>query len=470
MDDKLDKNVLAQIQPFQGLPDQTGDIIPGGGTLQKVETSYTTAVAVQKPRSLSTVVVNVLQEAQLAGAAFYYKWSVKTKQGPRTIQGGSIDLARSIARNFGNCVVDIEEAYETPTHFRFKSSFIDLETGLTWPRLFRQRKGQSMGMSDTERQEDIIYQIGQSKSQRNAVFQGVPGWLVSKAIEAAEKAEVEGIKSEGIEFARAKVVDYFAKYGVDRDRLEFKIGKSADGWNEMDIADLRAAATAIREGREKIEVIFPQVEPQEKPEKAKTEVKVEKEPEKPVPQDPDPSAGVPGPAPPIEDISLNNRETWIRLGAKNFKKYVLARVDQLDSMSAESLKEIKAKWARFFDAESWPQIEIGGDVSREGEPGEPPPISDSDVPPTLQKSEGEYKDGIGKTVPVESGEVSPLNSDELAATDEYLELEVLMEKYPATYLKITKGNKPNTMDSVKMAIDLIETSVANDPRNKMPDA
>ena len=265
----LDAQVLGEIQPFQGSPVAGSEIIQAGGVLQKVETQYTTAVAVQKPRSLTTVVKNVLEEARLARSAFYYKWSVKGSKRP--IQGGSIDLARSIARNFGNVAVDIIEEPETVTHFKFKAVFIDLESGLNWPRLFRQRKGMNTGMADKERAEDIIFQIGQSKAQRNAVFQGVPGWLVDKAIEVAEQAEVDGIKHEGIEIARIKVINFFTQYGTDQDRIEAKIGKKADKWTEVDIADLRASATAIKEGRTSVDEIFPKIE--EKKETTQKDVK-----------------------------------------------------------------------------------------------------------------------------------------------------------------------------------------------------
>jgi hypothetical protein len=280
----LDQNALNQIQPFQGLEVRGSELVEAGQVVQKVETPYTTAVAVQKPRSLTTVVKNVLEEARLARSAFYYKWTVKGSSRP--IQGGSIDLARSIARNFGNVAVDIIEEPESVTHFKFKAVFIDLESGLNWPRLFRQRKEMNTGMRDKGRAEDIIFQIGQSKAQRNAVFQGVPGWLVDKAIETAEEAEISGIKHEGIDIARIKVLEFFAQYGADQDRIEAKIGKKVGKWTERDIADLRAAATAIKEGRTSVNEIFPQVEEEKKesPAEKKKSAKKSTSKKKPTPK------------------------------------------------------------------------------------------------------------------------------------------------------------------------------------------
>jgi hypothetical protein len=268
----LDQTVLDAIQPFNGVapvPSDAGQIIAGGGAMQQVKTSYTTAVAVQKPRSISRVANNVLQEASLAGAAFYYRWEVwdKKKKEMVPIQGPSIDLAMCIARNFGNCVIDIE-AQETPSHYMIKGILIDLETGFTCPRLFRQRKSQGLGKFDQDRQEDILFQIGQSKAVRNAIVHAMPSWLLDKAIETAQAAELASIKPENIHIARTRVISFFSKYGADPERIEAKIGRPADAWTPQDIVDLRGMATGLKEGRVSVDELFPPVAAEQPPEGA----------------------------------------------------------------------------------------------------------------------------------------------------------------------------------------------------------
>ena len=64
---------LAKIQPFSGTPvELTGAerMLEEGKAIQKVQTPYTTAIAVQKPRSIARYVSNVLEECGLAGASF----------------------------------------------------------------------------------------------------------------------------------------------------------------------------------------------------------------------------------------------------------------------------------------------------------------------------------------------------------------------------------------------------------------
>lgn len=261
----LEEKQLSNIVPFSGLPQEmtpTEQIIKQGGAMQRVQTAYTTAVAVQKPRSIGRTVKNVLEEAKLAGSAFYYRWEVKNQKTNRTsvVQGASIDLAMCIARNYGNCALDVD-VEETITHFHFKGYFIDLETGFTVPRLFRQRKKQNIGSKyDADRAEDIVFQIGQSKAQRNAIVKACPNWLIEKAIETARNAEIANIKPENLVITRASVLDYFERYGVSQDRIEAKIGLPVDQWTAENIVDLKAAATALKEGRISAEELFPPVE------------------------------------------------------------------------------------------------------------------------------------------------------------------------------------------------------------------
>lgn len=246
-----------ELTPFQGINES--EVYLGERALQKVKTAYTTAVAVQRPRSIERIANNVLYESKLAGSAFYYRWEVKNnKTGRKSIvQGASIDLAMCIARNYGNCVVDVE-ASETSTHYMIKGIFIDLETGFTVPRLYRQRKNQNIGSKyGDDRAEDIVFQIAQSKAQRNAILKAMPAWLIDRCIEVAREAEVSQIKPENIALARAKVLEFFGKYGISLERIEDKMEREIDSWTAEDIVDLRAAATALKEGRITPEDLFP---------------------------------------------------------------------------------------------------------------------------------------------------------------------------------------------------------------------
>jgi hypothetical protein len=259
MNETLEPEVMDGIKPFNGIPQTGTEMIQSGKTIQRVQTGYTTAVAVQKPRSLTEFQNRVLEEAAIAGADFYYSWEVKTKGGGKAVvEGGAIGLAMCMHRNFMNCAID-GKVEETPTHYIFTAVFVDLETGSTITRLFRQRKAQNIGNYDVDRKEDIAFQIGQSKAIRNVILAAMPSWMTKKAIEAAKEAEIAGIQN--IADARSKAVKYFLdEFSISKDRVEKVIGKSADDWSAADLAGLKGTITAIKEGRVKPEEAFPPIE------------------------------------------------------------------------------------------------------------------------------------------------------------------------------------------------------------------
>lgn len=261
-DKGLDMEIMDRITPFSGpVPKaESGmDALAAGVSMQRVQTPYTTAVAVQRPRKISIVAQNVYEEAELAGKSFYYGWDVTDrKSGKKTrVEGPSIDLAMCIARNYGNSAIDIQ-AEETPTHYMIKGVFIDLETGFTAPRLFRQRKSQSMGEGmNAERQEDIVFQIGQSKAIRNAIIKTMPAWLIEKAIEKAKS--MEGRNVINLKSSIAEAITYFSEKDISKERLEAYIGRESDAWLKSDIVNLKGVATALQEGRVSAHDVFPEV-------------------------------------------------------------------------------------------------------------------------------------------------------------------------------------------------------------------
>jgi len=219
--------------------------------LQRVKTEYVTAVRVQKARDFQRVVAAVINEARMAGASFYYYWEQFDKKKGKMvpIEGPSVDMAMSFARNYGNCAVEIEEE-ETATHFKFKACFIDLESGFTLPRLFRQRKGQSLGNKmDQGRQEDVIYQLAQSKAQRNAIVKAMPEWLKEQAMAEAKAAEQRKVQTQNIQPVIQKILDFFAQYGIPKETIEANRTRPVESWTPEDIVHLRGMATAIKENR-----------------------------------------------------------------------------------------------------------------------------------------------------------------------------------------------------------------------------
>ncbi len=232
------------------------------GALQ-VKTAYATAVHVQIPRDLasgrpSSVLARVLREAEICGEDFIYSMTFRTKEGPSVVEGVSIDGAMIMARNYGNCATDVEIVEEGPAHWVMRAVFIDLETGFTEPRLFRQSKGTVQGKFDAERKLDMAFQICQSKAKRNVIVRAMPAWLVAKAVDAAKASAAAKIKDLPGEIDRA--LKAFGDLGVDQARMEKRIGAPIAQWNARDVVKLKATYRAVKDRQTTAENEFPAVE------------------------------------------------------------------------------------------------------------------------------------------------------------------------------------------------------------------
>lgn len=232
------------------------ELLASGKNLMKAGTPFMTAISVQKPRSLDKIVASVLTEAEMAGEEFYYSW----KQGGELIEGPTIGLANSLAREWGNCAVTVE-LQENDEAFYLTPRFIDLEKGFQTERVFRQRKGAVQGKYDPDRKLDIALQIGQSKAIRNVVVNAVPRWLVAKAVEKAKEAVVKGIDATKLDEWRNIMVHEFKAFRITAEQLVDKLGKPVAEWGTRDIATLKGDIRVLKTGEMTPAELFPPKDP-----------------------------------------------------------------------------------------------------------------------------------------------------------------------------------------------------------------
>ena len=226
----------------------------------QTKTAYSTAVQVIKPRNLRNVIARCEEEAAIAGDEFYYSW----KQGGEIIEGSTVGASLAIARNWGNCAVDVK-IEETHDSYIFHGAFVDLETGFNIVRPFKQNK-QSPKKKDGgdvykgDRGKDVIFQIGASKAIRNVVLNAVPKWLTSKVLSKAKENVVEKIKSLGVEKARLMIIKKATTIGIPIPRIEDSFGLQK-GWDIEKLVMLSGALRSIEDGIESVDTIFPQEKP-----------------------------------------------------------------------------------------------------------------------------------------------------------------------------------------------------------------
>ena len=233
--------------------------IAAGGTLQQIRGSYATAIACQIPRQLDIVRRRIEDEGRLAGEDFYYGWGV----GKEKIEGASIKLANALARCWGNCAIELLPVQETGDSWIFTAVFVDLETGFTLPRQFRQAKNWKVyGKHDEARKDDIRFQIGQSKAIRNVILNALPASLVDRAMIAAKsgvRSKLEAyITKNSLAAAQDLLVGELAKQGVKEDAILRRCRVvERKALSVEDLVILRGDIHALNEGQARPEELFP---------------------------------------------------------------------------------------------------------------------------------------------------------------------------------------------------------------------
>jgi hypothetical protein len=149
-----------------------------------------------------------------------------------------------------------ELVQESPSHYYFLATFIDLEDGFTLPRLFKQRKsGGPGGEMASDRKEDIAFQVGQSKAQRNVINNAFPQWLRDRAMEQAKSKAADKYKAVD-EWAPIAIAHY-AKQGISLARLEAYLGKPRSVWSKVDVLKLNMLAKSIKDKETTLDEAFP---------------------------------------------------------------------------------------------------------------------------------------------------------------------------------------------------------------------
>lgn len=254
---------------------------PGGHAVVKAPTIVDSIVPigaqqVAVQRDDARVKQKVAFEAAAAAENWYYRFPVRSKEGQRDyIDGPTIKLANAVARLYGNCAIETR-VLDYGDSWLFLARFSDFENGFSMERAFQQRKSQtSIKTRDYDRQQDIAFQIGQSKAIRNAITNAL-GTLCDYAEEQARSSLVERI-GKTLESSRQRIVERIAEISVDIHRVERVIGRTAKQWLAPDIARVNAMVQGILDGMSSADETFPLIEA----EKPKTT-----EPEAPQPIEP----------------------------------------------------------------------------------------------------------------------------------------------------------------------------------------
>lgn len=281
----MNQLIKKDINVVPGNPEGGASIVEQGATLQQVRTQFCTAVKVQLPRpTLQEICSKCENEAFMSGDEFYYAWAAKNSDGTTgRIEGPSVKMANAAVRLYGNCATDLAPVQETATSYIFTAYFVDLETGFTMARQFRQsKKWKVHGKFDDERKEDMRFQIGQSKALRNVILNALPAVLFKKMLAKAKEGVRKDIEESINKYGRDKVIEkmlaHFKTLGVSKENIENVMNKKIEALDLEDIVRLRGDIEAIHSGQELPETLFPESENKPKDTKPAVTIKTTKRP------------------------------------------------------------------------------------------------------------------------------------------------------------------------------------------------
>ena len=218
-------------------------------------------VAQQVPRDITRAVADMHRscaQKSLAERAFF-----RYSRGGSQISGPSVQLARELARCFGNMQYGLVElrrddeygqsemqawAWDVQTNTRSSTTFI-----------VQHVRDTRSGTTQLTDQRDIYENNANTGARRlrEMIFAILPGWYTEDAV-AACYATLEGADSEGTVAERIeKATAGFAKLGVTVPMIEQKLGAPRDKWTPYDLAQLTVIYRSLQRGETTREDEFP---------------------------------------------------------------------------------------------------------------------------------------------------------------------------------------------------------------------
>ncbi len=240
--DMMARNQEVMVPGQQLTPRQVGDMF---GTL-------TTAQPVVKYRDHKRLMQTLKTLTATFGDSYMYSWTLK---GGETVEGPTIKMAMDLVREYGNCSVDVREI-EGPTHWVFYARFVDLESGFTLTRAFRQRKGALQGKYEDDRKLDMAYQIGQSKASRNVVVNALANY-VDFMVEETKASLIDTVGGDKEKILK-RIENTMKKFNISEASVTAQIGRARADWTVRDIAKVYSQMLAIWDGMVSARDVFPQ--------------------------------------------------------------------------------------------------------------------------------------------------------------------------------------------------------------------
>jgi len=239
---------------------QTLDVAENVLEREIAEIKATVFLAKQFPRDVSTVREQLPETIPYLADNAYYSYP----RGGATITGPSINLARELARLWGNIRYGVNIIRDTEDERTIEAWAWDIETNTkimqqdTFKKLiYRKQLG---WIKPDERDLRELTNRRAAIAVRGCILQLIPKDIVETALNIAynqEKTKIKQMKkTSGKTEVVKRLIDAFEKINVSKEQIERYLGHSIKSITDGEIVELRGIYTSISDGHTTFEDHF----------------------------------------------------------------------------------------------------------------------------------------------------------------------------------------------------------------------
>lgn len=220
-------------------------------------------VAQSRRRDVSRALEDMKQSCgrmALAERAFF-----SFRRGGSSVNGPSIQLARELARCWGNVNTGVRELDRDDARGRSEMLAFgwDLETNLRADVTFivphmRDKTGGPVPLTDMR---DIYENNANNAARRlrEMIFACLPVWFREEGIALCRATLEKGESDDPLPLRISKMLAFYAGMGISRERVEARLGASVDTMTVVDLANYGILARSIKNGEANKDEEFPPV-------------------------------------------------------------------------------------------------------------------------------------------------------------------------------------------------------------------
>lgn len=258
MTDQIVPSAPAEMVGWQSNGDQDAGSL---AIIQREKTEIESAIIVAKrfPRDEAGAYTRIMRSCDRASFAEGARYAFP--RGGATVTGPSVQLARELARCWGNVRYGLRMVDVTEDQVHIRGYALDLESNNyvevedRFARLVqRKQNGRTVWVSPDERDlRELVNRRG-AICIRNAILQLLPPDVIDDAVRAAEatiRKAASGELKQDRQAAIRRLALAFDGLGVTTEMLTDHLGHDLDLITEEELADLRGVYASIRDGNTK---------------------------------------------------------------------------------------------------------------------------------------------------------------------------------------------------------------------------